>query len=142
MCCSKSIKSPISLPSMMPKLRLTWQPKTFLGKVGKHSCYCYPPAVASNGKDLTVVWTDFSQDRKGLNIRLYGIPMFKKRKQLISSVVCRTSDDNGRTWGREDVLAANAVSKEMEGEIDNPSLLADGECKYLFWIFIDELAER
>jgi hypothetical protein len=122
----------------------TWEQDAVLGKVGKHSCYCYPPALSVNGNDLAVVWTDFSEDKKGFNVRLFGFSVFtannnkvsllNTNNNMISSVVCRTSKDNGRTWSNERTLARCKVSKEMKDEIDNPIMLSDGSLSYLFWL--------
>jgi hypothetical protein len=122
----------------------TWEQETMLGKVGKHSCYCFPPALSINGNNLAVVWTDFSEDNKGFNIKLFGLSvfnandskasLFNSNKKMVSSVVCRTSTNNGRIWSNERVLARCKVSKEMKDEIDNPIMLSDGSLSYLFWL--------
>jgi hypothetical protein len=111
-----------------------WENETLLGKVGKHSCYCFPPAVACNGNEVTVVWTNFNEDKKGLNIRAYGFSLFKSNKKMLSSVVSRSSCDNGRTWSKERILSSTQVAKETQDEIDNPTMLSDGSQLYLFWL--------
>jgi hypothetical protein len=113
---------------------LTWEHETLLGKVGKHSCYCYPPALSFNGNDIIVVWTDFKEDKKGINIGIDAFPLYKSNRDMLSSVVYRKSDDNGRTWGKEQVLSSTKVSKETKEEIDNPIMLSDGSQSYLFWL--------
>jgi hypothetical protein len=119
---------------------LTWEEQMLLGKVGKHSCYCYPPAISINGNDLVVVWTDFREDKRGLNFLADGFPLFKSSQKMLSSVVCRKSADNGRTWSKEKVLASHNVSKEMKDEIDNPTMLSDGSLSFLFWLDKSNLA--
>ncbi len=112
----------------------TWENETLLGKVGKQSCYCFPPALSLNGNELMVVWTDFKEDKKGFNVKLFGLSLFKTSKEKrISSVVCRKSSDNGRTWSNEHILTSTEVSNEMKDEIDNPTLFSDGGRSYLFW---------
>ena len=108
---------------------LTWENETFLGKVGKGSCYCFPPAFLANGNEITVVWTDFSEDnndRKFIIFRHNG-------KKRVSSVVWRKSTDNGQTWSKERIFMSYKVSKEMKDEIDNPAMFSDGVSSYLFW---------
>lgn len=112
----------------------TWENETLLGKVGKHSCYCYPPAISCNGNDLVVVWTDLKEDRKGLNIGYKGVSLFKANNKLVSSVVCRKSANNGRTWSEPQILSTSNVPKESKDEMDNPIILADGSLSYLFWL--------
>jgi hypothetical protein len=112
----------------------TWKKETLLGKVGNHSCYCYPPGISCNGKDVAVVWTDFGKNKKGFKILAYGLPVYKSEKDMVSSVVCRKSTDNGRTWSKERVLSATKVAKETQDEIDNPIMLSDGSLSYLFWL--------
>ncbi|HUI92710.1 MAG TPA: exo-alpha-sialidase [Chitinivibrionales bacterium] len=112
----------------------TWEKELLLGKVGKHSCYCYPPAISCCGNELAVVWTDFSEEKKGLSLGFDGFNLWKSSDNSVSSVVLRTSDDNGRTWCREQVLSATKVSKETKEEIDNPIMLSDGVQSYLFWL--------
>jgi Neuraminidase (sialidase) len=123
----------------------TWESEVMLGKVGKHSCYCFPPAIAAAGNQLSVVWTDYREDRKGFRVSLYGLPVFKmndkrastpfnNNSHMISSVVCRKSTDNGRTWGKEIVFAATRVSRETQDEIDNPTMFSDGSLSYIFWL--------
>jgi hypothetical protein len=113
---------------------LTWETEILLGRVGKHSCYCYPPAISCNGNELVVVWTDFREDKRGINVLAYGFPLAKTSDKMVSSVVCRTSSDNGRTWNKEQVLTSTRLSKEMGDEIDNPVMLSDGSLSYLFWL--------
>jgi Neuraminidase (sialidase) len=112
----------------------TWKDQVLLGKVGKHSCYCYPPAISCSGKELTVVWSDFRDDKKGLKVLFDGLSLFKSGDKMISSVVCRRSTDNGRTWNMEQVLSATPLSKETKEEIDNPIMVSDGSLSYLFWL--------
>lgn len=57
----------------------TWENETLLGEVGKHSCYCFPPALSMNGNGLTVVWTSLKENKKGF--RLFGLPLFKPIKK-------------------------------------------------------------
>jgi Neuraminidase (sialidase) len=112
----------------------TWEKETFLGEVGKHSCYCFPPALSVNGDELMVVWNDIKEDKKGFNVRLFGHPLFKTdNEKRISSIVCRKSTDNGRTWSNGQVLTSTKVSKEMKDEIYNPTMFSDGSRSYLFW---------
>ena len=112
----------------------TWENETLLGKVGRQSCYCFPPALSVSGNEVTVVWTDFKEVKRGSRFKLFAFSPFKANKEKrISSVVCRKSIDNGRTWSKEQILTSNKVSKEMKDEIDNPTLLSDGSRTYLFW---------
>jgi hypothetical protein len=113
---------------------LTWENDMLLGKVGKHSCYCYPPAISCNGNRLMVVWTDFSDDKKGMSLGVAGFSLLKGNDKMVSSVVCRISEDDGRTWGKEKILSATPLSKETKEEIDNPIMLSDGSQSYLFWL--------
>jgi hypothetical protein len=111
----------------------TWEKETILGEVGKHSCYCFPPALSVNGNELMVVWTDLREE-KGLHIRLFGLSVLKaNKKKRISSVTCRKSTDNGRTWSKEHILTSTKVSDEMIDEIDNPTMFSNGSRSYLFW---------
>lgn len=119
---------------------LTWENEMLLGKVGKHSCYCYPPAISCNGNKLVVVWTDFREDKRGVNILLDGFSVFKDNNTMASSIVCRTSSDNGSTWSKEQILSTTKVSKETKDEIDNPVMLSDGSLSYLFWLDRRDLA--
>ena len=112
----------------------TWKSEMLLGKVGKHSCYCFPPAISAQGHELAVVWTDFREDKKGLNVSLYGFSVYKNNNKMVSSVVCRMTTDNGRTWSRERILTSTRLSKEIKDEIDNPTMLSDGALSYLFWL--------
>ena len=80
----------------------SWGNETLLGEVGKHSCYCFPPGFSVIGNELTVVWSDFREKKKGFNLRLFGIHLLKNhKKQNISSIICRKSPDNGRTWRKK-----------------------------------------
>ncbi len=115
---------------------LTWIGTALLAKLGKHSCYCYPPAIGVNGNEISVAWTDV-RDRRGLRLVVKGLPVHKLRKSgknVVSTVVRRKSTDAGLTWGREQVLIKTKVSKEAKDEIDNPALLSDGSLSYLFWL--------
>jgi hypothetical protein len=112
----------------------TWEAEVMLGKVGKHSCYCYPPAITAQGNELAVVWTDLREDNRGVNASLYGFTIFKSNKKMVSSVICRTSADNGRTWSKERTLTSTRFSNEVKDEIDNPTMLSDGSLSYLFWL--------
>jgi hypothetical protein len=112
----------------------SWENETLLGKVGKQSCYCFPPALSVNGNEVTVVWTDFTKVKKGSNFNLLWFSPFKGNKEnSFSSVVCRKSTDNGRTWSNERTLTSTKISKEMKDEIDNPAMFSDGSLSYLFW---------
>jgi hypothetical protein len=111
-----------------------WDKEMLLGKVGKHSCYCYPPAISCNGNELAVVWADIRNDTKGFHVSAYGFPVYKTNDKVISSVVCRASIDNGRTWTKERILTSTRFSKEIKDEIDNPVLLSDDRSSYLFWL--------
>jgi hypothetical protein len=113
---------------------LTWEKEMLLGKVGKHSCYCYPPAISCNGNELVVVWSDFREDKKGLSLGWNGVGLWKSNEDMVSSVVLRKSNDNGRTWGNEQILSKTKVSKETKEEFDNPIMLSDGSLSYLFWL--------
>jgi hypothetical protein len=104
----------------------TWEKEMLLGAVGKQSCYCFPPALSANGNELTVVWTNFRETRK-------NFPSAAGRGKRISSVICRKSSDNGRTWSKEHVLTSTRIPREMNDEIDNPTLFSDGSRSYLFW---------
>jgi hypothetical protein len=104
----------------------TWEQETLLGKVGTHSCFCFPPAFSVTGDELVVAWADFREEKK--------LPFFSGAKKMVSSIVCRTSADKGRTWGKEHLLARCKVSKEMKDEIDNPKMISDGSLSYLFWL--------
>jgi hypothetical protein len=53
---------------------------------------------------------------------------------VVSTVARRKSTDAGFTWGDEQVLVKNKVSKEAQDEIDNPAMLSDGTRSYLFWL--------
>lgn len=110
---------------------LTWEKEVLLGDVGKHSCYCYPPALAVHGDTLTVVWNDLS----GAENQKSWFPFFGKAdtSTWISSIICRTSNDNGRTWNRERTLASKPVLKETVDEVDNPVLFSDSVRTWLFW---------
>ena len=111
----------------------TWENETLLGEVGKHSCYCFPPALSVDGDGLTVAWTSLKEDKKGF--RLLELPVFtSKKKEKVSSLVCRKSGNNGRTWSREHVLTKAKVAGETQDEIDNPTMLSDGLRSYIFWL--------
>ena len=109
----------------------TWEDEMLMGKVGKHSCYCLPPALSVNGNKLIVVWSDFREKKKRVNLILFGKDDGDK---WISSIVCRKSTDNGRTWSKENILTSAEVSKEMKGKMDNPTMFSDGSRSYLFWV--------
>jgi hypothetical protein len=112
----------------------TWEKETLLGKVGKQSCYCFPPALSVNGNEVTVVWTDFKEAERISGFKRLWCSLFKGNKDKgISSIVCRKSPDNGRTWRKERVLTSTRVSKEMKDEIDNPTMVSDGSRSFLFW---------
>ena len=111
-----------------------WETEKLLAKLGRHSCYCYPPAICANGKEVTVVWTDVQDVKKGFKISAYGIPLVPGKSSVISAVVCRKSTDAGSTWGKEKILVKTEVAKEAKDEIDNPAMLSDGSVSYLFWI--------
>jgi hypothetical protein len=112
----------------------TWENETLLGEVGKHSCYCFPPALSVNGNKLMVVWNDIREDKKGFNVKLFGLSVLKTNKEkMISSVVCRKSTDYGRTWSKEHILTSAKVSSELKDEIDNPVMFSDNSRSYLFW---------
>jgi hypothetical protein len=111
----------------------TWENEILLGIVGKHSCYCYPPALSVNGNELMVVWNDI-KDKKGFNLRLFGFSFFHLEDKRISSIVCRKSSDSGSIWSKEHILTSAGVSKEMKDEIENPTMFSDGSRSYLFWL--------
>ncbi len=121
-----------------------WGQETLLGKVGTHSCFCFPPAFSVTGNVLTVAWADFREDNKGLSFNLFGVPLFQanekqvsilnRNKKMVSSIICRMSADKGRTWSKERILARCKVSHEMKDEIDNPIMLSDGTLSYIFWL--------
>jgi len=113
---------------------ITWTNEISIGKAPSHSCFCYPPTMSIVENDLVVVWTDYGEDKKGVNIKVFGVPLFKSSKKLVSSVICRTSSDNGRTWRDPRVLTSCTVSEELTDEIDNPMMLSDGALSYLFWL--------
>jgi hypothetical protein len=102
----------------------TWEKEVLLGEVGKHSCYCFPPALSVIGNELMVVWTDLREDR--------GLFKADKKKRILS-VACRKSKDNGRTWSKELILTSTTISDEMKDEIDNPTMFSNGSRSYLFW---------
>lgn len=104
----------------------TWEKEMLLGAVGKQSCYCFPPALSANGNELTVVWTNFREHKKSLKSEA-------EKGKRISSVVCRKSPDNGRTWSKDLILTSNKIPMEMNDEIDNPTMFSDGSRSYLFW---------
>jgi hypothetical protein len=112
----------------------TWDGELLIGKVGKHSCYCFPPGLTAQGNNLAVVWTDLRKDKKGFGISAYGFPLYKSSKKMVSSVICRASTDNGRSWGKEHILTSTTFSDEIKDEIDNPIILSDGSLSYLFWL--------
>jgi hypothetical protein len=111
----------------------TWEETTLLAKLGKHSCYCYPPAVCVNKKEVSVVWTDV-RENKGFHILLKGFPIHKSGMEVISTVVRRKSTDAGVTWSDEQILAKTKVTKEAQDEIDNPAMLSDDSLSYIFWL--------
>lgn len=117
---------------------VSWEKEVLIGKIGKHSCYCFPPAITGNRKDLLVVWTDYREDKHGFKVIFNGFPLFKgnnkKSTKMVSSVVCRRSTDNGRTWKKEEVISATRVASETTDEIDNPMMLSDRDNVYLFWL--------
>lgn len=113
---------------------MTWDAPVLLAKCGTNSCYCHPPAVAVSGKEVRVAWTDVREDKKGFRVAVYGIPIAQKGVTVNSAVICRTSVNGGRTWGKERLLAATRVKKEAEGEIENPVMLPGGPFSYLFWL--------
>jgi hypothetical protein len=126
-------------------LGTTWSDITLLGKVGKHSCYCFPPAISVGDNELMVVWTDFREDLRGFkklfNRNSTGKTIDKmspsqprRTAKMISSVVCRKSTDNGKTWRKEQILSATRVLTETRDEIDNPAILSDGTRTSLFWL--------
>jgi Neuraminidase (sialidase) len=112
----------------------TWENAKLLGRVGTHSCFCFPPAFSVNGKELVVAWSDFRQDKKGFNVRVYGLQVYKPNKKMVSSIISRTSSDNGHTWSKERVLARCTISREMKDEIDNPIMVSDGSLSNIFWL--------
>jgi hypothetical protein len=105
--------------------------------LGKHSCYCYPPALCMCNNELSVVWTDVRED-KGLHVMLKGLPLHallgNSDPDMVSTVVRRTSTDAGGTWSNEQVLAKTKVAKETTYEIDNPAMLSDDSKSYIFWL--------
>jgi len=109
----------------------TWEKQTLLGEVGKHSCYCFPPALSSKGDTLTVVWNDLASPKN----KKKWCPFLSKpaTSTLISSLVCKTSTDNGRSWSKERILSSKPVLKETIDEVDNPVLFTDGTRTWLFW---------
>ena len=110
---------------------LTWENEMLLGKVGKHSCYCLPPALLVNGNELVVVWSDFRKKKKHLNLRVFSKG---HRDEWFFYIICRKSTNNGRTWSKEHILTSAEVSKELQGKIDNPTMFSDGSRSYLFWV--------
>lgn len=113
---------------------LTWENEALLGKVGKHSCYCYPPALSVRGNEVVVVWNSLLDVKEGFDIRFFGFTLFKTdTTKMISSVICRKSADNGRTWSKERILTSTAVPKETTDEVDNPTLFTNGSRTCLFW---------
>jgi hypothetical protein len=112
----------------------TWENEMLLGKVGKHSCYCFPPALLANGREVMVVWNDLKEIKKGSGPAFLCFFPFKADKnKLLSSAVCRKSADSGRTWSKEYHFTSAKVSRETTDEVDNPTLFSDGSCAYLFW---------
>jgi hypothetical protein len=122
----------------------TWGNETIVGKVGTHSCFCFPPAFTVNENKLAVAWADFRQNTKGFRVMFSGIPLFNvsdkevsvlnRNKKMVSSIICRTSNNNGRTWNKERILTQCKVVKEMKDEIDNPIMRSDGSSSYIFWL--------
>jgi len=113
---------------------LTWQKKILVAKIGRHSCYCYPPAIAASRKDLVIVWADLSDDTWGPQIGINGVPLFKRKNRVITSVACRKSSDNGRSWSKPQTLSSASISMETREEIDNPILVSDSTRFFLFWL--------
>lgn len=111
----------------------TWKETLLLAKLGKHSCYCYPPALSINDDEVSVIWADVYEE-KGFHVLINGLPLHQSGKKVVSTVVCRKSADNGSTWGPEQVLAKTRVTKEAKDEIDNPAVLSNGNQAYLFWL--------
>jgi hypothetical protein len=80
-----------------------------------------------------VAWTDLRGDTQGFTAALYGIQVLNTSKKLASSIVCRRSTDNGRSWSEEFDLATTRFSKEFNDDLDNPALLSTGSLVNLFW---------
>jgi hypothetical protein len=115
----------------------TWDDAKLLAKLGKHSCYCYPPALCVCNNEVSVVWTDVREE-SGLQLMLKGLPLHsflgKSGSDMVSTVVRRKSTDAGMTWSNEQILAKTKVAKEAKDEIDNPTMLSDGSMSYIFWL--------
>jgi hypothetical protein len=111
-----------------------WTREISLGKAGRYSCEYAPPAISVRDRELTVAWTDLRGDMRGFTAAIYGVPVLNTSKKLSSSIVCRRSADNGRTWSKEFDLATTRFSKEFNDDLDNPALLSDGSLSYLFWL--------
>lgn len=104
----------------------SWGQTGFITKLNYHSCYCYPPALVSAGKDVYLSYTDCvgkGKDReKGLNT---------------STLHLRVSTDSGRSWpdGNERVIIKSSAKGKLRGEITNPALVMDKNgTVHLFWI--------
>jgi hypothetical protein len=113
---------------------LTWTEETLLGTVGKHSCYCYPPAIAGNGKELLVIWSDLNNDKRGLRAGINGANFFQNRDKVVSSIVVRKTYDFGKSWNKPQILSSVKLSMETKEEIDNPVMVCDGSQYSLFWL--------
>lgn len=111
----------------------SWGETILLAKLGKHSCYCYPPALCLNDNEISVIWADVYEE-KGFHVLIKGIPLNKTGTKVVSTVVRRKSTDAGNTWGDEQILAKTKVTKEAKDEIDNPAVLSIGSQAYLFWL--------
>lgn len=111
-----------------------WTSEISLGKAGRYSCENAPPAISVRDRELTVAWTDLRGDTHGFTAALYGVQLLNTSKKLASSIVCRRSADNGRSWSKEFDLVTTRFSKEFNDDLDNPSLLSNGSLSYLFWL--------
>jgi hypothetical protein len=115
---------------------LTWKKEIILAELGKHSCYCYPPAISVHNDEVSVAWTDV-RELRGFRNWIKGLPIFKSGqsgKHVLSTIVRRKSSDAGITWEDEQVLVKAIVAKETQDEIDNPAILSKGAFSYLFWL--------
>jgi len=113
---------------------LTWQKEILQAKIGRQSCYCYPPAIAASKSDLVIVWSDLHDDTWGPQMGINGLQLFKRKNRIITAVASRKSSDRGKTWSKPQLLTSASITMETREEIDNPILLSDSSRFFLFWL--------
>jgi hypothetical protein len=97
----------------------TWEDKLFITQLNFHSCFCYPPAVTIDGTKVLLAYADF----------------IEKKSKSISNIAFVSSNDYGKTWGKETIIVKSTVKGKSYGEISNPSMISSGPGSYhLFWI--------